>query len=62
MTDIQIKSLQDENAELSYQIKCLKDEVDVSKKREEIAIACLCRLREQGNEDAIQTLEELLVK
>lgn len=40
-------------------IKILKDELDISKKREEIAIACLCRLREQGNEDAIQTLEEL---
>lgn len=43
-------------------IRYLKDELDISKKREEIAVACLCRLREQGNEDAIQTLEELLVR
>lgn len=54
--------LRTENEELSHQIFCLKDELSVSKKREEIAIACLCRLREQGNEEAIQTLEELLVR
>ena len=54
--------LRTENEELIHQILCLKDEVSVSKKREEIAIACLCRLREQGNEDAIQSLEELLVR
>lgn len=43
-------------------VKSLKDELDISKKREEIAVACLCRLREQGNEEAIKTLEELLVR
>lgn len=54
--------LRTENEELIHQILCLKDELDISKKREEIAIACLCKLREQGNEEAIKTLEELLVK
>ncbi len=47
---------------LKETLKSLKDELDISKKREEIAVACLCRLREQGNEDAIKTLEELLVR
>ena len=54
--------LRTENEELIHQILCLKDEVSVSKKREDIAVACLCRLREQGNEEAIKTLEELLVR
>lgn len=56
------QGVEKENQELSYEIRCLKDELDISKKREEIAIACLCKLREQGNEEAIKTLEELLVK
>ena len=56
------QGLRTENEELSYEIRCLKDELDISKKREEIAVDCLCRLREQGNEDAIKTLEELLVR
>lgn len=42
--------------------KNLQNELEIARKREEIAVACLCRLREQGNEDAIKTLEELLVR